>query len=330
MSIVKLNRWFQFMASLLLAVLLVVSSHAQQFGELPPEPNAQPAARGGGGNPVINGCLIQLVNDIQVPATESGLMTYLGVKQGSNVKAEDLIAKIDDRVAQQAYNVANFAKQAADARAEDDIEIIYNIAAARVAREDWIELEEANQAVSKAVTESDLRRAKLDYDRAKLGTDKAKKDRELAGLDAQTKEAELEAALLGIDMRKVIAPFDGQVVEVLRDEQEWVQAGEPILRLIRLDTLKVEGYINYDDYDPSEIDGCEVTVEVNMGRGRTERATGRVVYIDPEAKFDGQYKFLFQAEIANRQENERWIISPRLEANMTVHLGTGGVSNARR
>ncbi len=322
------SNWYQAVAMLIAIAMLAPVLMAQQFEDLPPDP--QPNAKTVGGNPVVHGCLIQLVNDIDLPATESGVITYLGVKQGSNVQSEDLIAKIDDRVAQQAFNVANYALQAAEARAEDDIEIIYSTAAAKVAREDWIELEKANEAVNKVVPEADLRRAKLDYDRAKLGIAKAKKDKDLAGLDAQTKKAELEASQLGIDMRQVQAPFDGQVVEILREEREWVQAGEPILRLIRLDTLKVEGYINYKDFDPSEIDGCEVTVKVRLGRGRIEQAAGRVVYVDPEAKYDGEYKFLFKAEITNLQENGRWIISPRMQADMTVHLGTGGVSNARR
>ncbi len=304
---------------------------AQQF-DLPPAPGTEPFGQPEQSEkgPRIKGCVVQLVTDIQLPATESGSLVHLGVKEGSTVRAEQIVAQIDDRTAQQAFRMAKFGQEAADARAEDDIEIVYSAAAARVARVDWEELVQANLSVSKAVTEADIRRARLDYDRSKLGTDKAKKDKFLAGLDAKVKLAELEAAQIGIEQRQILAPFDGTVVEIFRHQEEWVQAGEPIIRLIRLDTLKVEGYVYFDDYDPSEIDGCEVTVDVSVGKNKTVKATGRVVYIDPEAKYDGRFFYKVQAEIANRQENGRWLISPKLPADMTIHLGTGGVANARR
>lgn len=319
--------------SLTLLLVLGISPMAMAQYGLPVAPGGdqagQPVRQGDGLR--IEGCLIELVTDIRLPATETGLLTHLGVKEGANVRAEDVIAQIDDRTAQQAHRMARFGKEAADARAEDDIEIIFNKASADVARADLDELQQANEAVSKAVTQADIRRAKLDLKRAKLGTLKAMKDKELAGLDALTKLAEFEASQIGIDQRKVFAPFDGQVVEIYRHEQEWVQAGDPILRFIQLDTLKVQGYVHYDDYAPREIIGCEVTVEVRVGRGVTEQATGRVVYIDPVAVYqDKKASYTVQAEITNLQRDGRWIISPELKATMTIHLGTGGVANARR
>lgn len=334
----NLIKSFVRIAPLLIVVALGVPSIAQQFNQLPPSPDSNQwsqedssfALDGEKKGPRIEGCVVQLVTDIQLPATESGSLIHLGVKEGSMVGAEQVVAQIDDRTARQGYEIANFENEAADARAEDDIQIIYSKATARVAQAEVEELYQANKSVTKAVPESDIRKAELELEKAKLGTMKAQVDQKLAGLDAKVKVAELEAAQIGIDQRQILAPFDGMVVEVYRQQEEWVQAGEPIARLIRLDTLKVEGYVYFDDYDPSEVDGCEVTVDVLMGKNKQVKATGRVIYIDPEAKFDGRYKYKVQAEIANRKQNNRWLISPKLPAAMTIHLGTGGVANARR
>ena len=308
------------------ALSVAAASSAQDFS-LPAEPGLEdgPASEARDtDDPRVSRCRIELVHDVEVPAGEAGVLTYLGVKQGDPVKAEELIAQIDDREVRQGFRVAQFAKRAADARAENDVEIIYNKAASLVAREEWIEMEQANKRVDKSVTDSERRKAKLEYDRSQLAIENAEKDKMLAGLDADTKHAELEAARIAVDKRRVLSPYDGMVLEVLRDEHEWVQPGEPIVRIAQLDQLQVDGYLYFDEYDPREIVGCEVTVEVIAGRGRKHEATGRIVHIAPRAEYDGRYRYRVRAEIANRQMDGRWLIQPKLPATMTIHLGTGG------
>ena len=118
---------------------------------------------------------------------------------------------------------------------------------------------------------------------------------------------------------------------MFRKQQEWVSPGDSILRLVRLDTLKVEGLVNASQYSPAELDGCEVTVDVPVSRGRVVQATGRVVFVDPILMrgVDGHVQKV-RAEIANRQENGHWLLEPKREAAMTIHLGTGGVAAASR
>lgn len=312
-------------APALIAVLLSswgAVTLAQQFG-LPPEPDAA-APADAADERRITGCSVDLVDNVEVPASVEGVIVYLGVKEGAEVRAEDVLAQVDDREAEQQKRVAEFAHQAALARAADDIEKKYSLAAASVALADWESLEQANESTNKAVTETDIRRAKLEYERARLGADKADKDRELALLDARTKEAELAAADLALDRRRVLIPFDGQVLEVLREQNEWVRPGDTIARVARLDKLQVDGWVTFRDHDPREIDGCEVTVEVSVGRGETATATGRVVYVSSVAEGFDDPRYTVRAEIANRREGGRWVISPGLEATMVVHLGTGG------
>ncbi|WP_197524847.1 efflux RND transporter periplasmic adaptor subunit [Botrimarina hoheduenensis] len=303
-------------------------SAQQDYQAWPREPlSAQPNNNADRADPRIEKCLIDFLYDVEVPGEESGVLVFLGVKEGDLVEAEQLIAQVDDRDVRQGYRIAQYGKRAADARAEDDIEIVYSRAAAAVAREDWQEMEQAHLRVNKSTTENERRKAKLEYDRSKLAIEKAEKDRILAKLDADTKQAELDAAQIAVDKRRVLAPFTGVVLEVLRDEQEWVQPGEPIVRIAQLDTLKIDGFLYFDEYDPGEIDGCEVTVEVTAGRGRVHEATGRIVHVDPRAQPMGKrYRYRVRAEVANRQVKGRWLLQPKLPTTMTIHLGTGGES----
>ena len=315
----------QTLRACLLLLALAAPVAAQQY-TLPDEPAAIPAAAGvgPGGDPLLKGCVVGLVNKIELPASEAGVLVYLGVKPGSEIRAEEVIAQIDDREARQQKRIAEFALESAEARADDTIERDYSQAAAAVALADWEEMMQANDQVKGAVPDPDVRRARLEWRRADLGTQRAIKDQELAVLDANVKRAEHEMAQIAIERRQVRAPFDGEVLEVIRHQQEWVQPGETIAVVAQLDTLQVDGLIAYEDYPPSEIEGCEVTINVPVGGGKVAPATGRIVYIDSMARLQDRHMYLVRAEIANRRENGRWLIHPNLSANMTIHLGTGG------
>ncbi|MGL4513562.1 MAG: HlyD family secretion protein [Lacipirellulaceae bacterium] len=317
-------RWIGAIAAFVCWAALMSSASGQDYASLPAEPArggvAQPATRPSG-DPQIKGCLVDLVDDIELPAPEAGILVFLGVEEGDQVSSEQEVARIDDREAQQAKRVAEFAYQSAGERARDDVEIRYSQAATDVAVADLLSMDDANESVAKAITEMDIRKAKLEVTRSKLGTEKAEKDQKLAALDAGTKRAELEAASLGVERRVLLSPFDGEVLEVFRDQQEWVQPGDPVLRVARLDTLQVDGYVYFDDYAQDEIVGREVTIQVDLGRGRTVEAAGRVVWVDPLASNDGRYQYRVRTEIQNRRENGRWLISPGLEATMTIHVG---------
>lgn len=299
-------------AAALLAIAFTAAAHAEDF-TLP------------------HNCVVGLVDDIELHATEAGILDHVGVKEGARVRAEDVLVQIDTSEAKKARQVAKYALRRAVEAARDDVEIRYAEASLKVAEATVLELEETISKVAKAVTEADIREARLNANKAKLQIEKAKHDQELANLDAWTKKAELEAAEMAIERRTLRAPFNGVVQKKYRDEKEWVNPGDPILRLIRLDELQVEGSVPLAQHTPAELDGCEVTITVPSGGGKTATATGRIVYIDPILMrgADGQ-EAKVRAEVTNREQNGHWTILPMMNARMTIHLGTGGVAAAQR
>jgi multidrug resistance efflux pump len=246
----------------------------------------------------------------------------LGVDEGDVVRAGQKIGQIDDSESQIALKAAEYGAQAALRKSQDDVEIRFQKASALVYKEEWEELRESNRLAPRSVTESDVRLAKLKWDQATLGTEKTTKDQELAVFDYHAKRAEVAAAQLAIKNRVITAPFDGVVEELFRKQDEWVTAGDPILHLFRLDTMKVVGVVDSTKYDPHEMQGCEVTVVVPMARGREETLRGRITRISTIER--GDKKFEVGAEVANRQEHGAWLLRHLQMAKMTIHLGTGG------
>jgi multidrug efflux pump subunit AcrA (membrane-fusion protein) len=273
-------------------------------------------------DPVLSGCLVKLQDDVKLAGKEAGVLVQLSVKEGSQVHAGEVIGKLDDSQPQAQKEAAQAGYNAAWNKWKDDVEIRYSKAAAQVAHADYDKLVETNQRADKAVPQVEIRKAKLDWDRSELAIEKAQHDQELAKYDAYTKQAELKAAQLAIDRRTIKAPFDGEVVAINRHQEEWVGMGDWILRLVRLDAMYVEGALDRTLYDPQEVVNCNVTIQVEMARGRKEQAEGRITYVSSEVRGDGKYQV--RAEVANRQEGGRWLLADGMKATMTIHLGTGG------
>jgi multidrug efflux pump subunit AcrA (membrane-fusion protein) len=273
-------------------------------------------------DPVLTGCLIKLEDDVKLPAKEAGVLVYLGVKEGDQVQDKQVLARVDDEEGQARKKVSDWAFKSAVERYQDDVDIRFSQQAAAKAKADYDELLETNKLQEKAVTEFDVRQAKLEWNKMLLSIEKSQRDRELAKFEAYTKKAELAAADLAINRCTIRAPFDGEVVTIYRDQDEWVNPGDPILRVVRLDTMQVEGAIPHSEFDPHEIQGCEVTVEVNLARGQKEQTQGRITYVSSMVRMDGKY--LVRAEVTNRKEHGRWLLGDGMTAVMTIHLNTGG------
>lgn len=312
------------LAALLTPLALLAAPAFAQFG-LPPADG--PSATG---THEIPRCVIGLVSRIDLAAPEAGILTHVSVKRGSRFQGEELLAKIDSREAEVAYKRAGHELKLAEKRAKDDIEYRYAEAQKLVERADWEEVMQANLEVRGAVTDAEVRREKLEYDRAVLGSEKAIKDQELVALEVQVKRAEMEAAMIAIEKRQVLAPFNGEVLRLHREQGEWVQPGDVIAEIAQLDTLQIDGWVYFSQYDPSQVENCRVTIDVQVGPGRVEQATGYVVYVDPVAVMENEPKYLVRAEISNRMEQGRWLISPNLPATMKIHLGTKGEALSKR
>jgi len=269
------------------------------------------------GDAVIDRCFVSVQEEVRIPAQEAGVLIKMSAKEGSRISKGDVLATIDDRVAVMGLRVAEFGLKAAKQGAMDKIEEKYAMKAAEFAKVDWERVIEANNNLAGAIPEIEVRQKKLGWERSALQIEKAQKDRDLAILDYNTKKAEVEAAEMAVGMRVIHAPFDGEVVDMYRHESEWVNPGDPILKLVRFDVLYVEGYAYAKNFDQEELQGRPVTVSISKSRGREITVKGTIVHVRSLVS-GGEY--LVRAEIQNQRVGDNWLIQPGLEARMTIHL----------
>jgi multidrug efflux pump subunit AcrA (membrane-fusion protein) len=280
-------------------------------------------------DPVIT-AVVKVADDVKLPAKEDGVLVHLAVEEGDLIKAGQKLGQIDDSIQKEQREAANYTLKGAVKRGLDDVEARFAEAKANAAEADYEVLKEANRITPRTITAMEMRQKELEWKAARLSIEKATKDQELARLEAYAKKAELDIADLAIQRRVITAPFDGMVEKVYRKQDEWVMHGDPILYLFRLDMMNIEGAVEQSKYDPHELQGCDVTVEVKLARGRKETVRGKITKVSSVVFGDGEYgKYEVRAEVPNRQEHGTWLLRDGMDATMTIHLGTGGSSVTR-
>jgi len=265
------------------------------------------AARAADGEPVLERCLVSLIDEAKVPAREAGVLVDLPVREGDAVAKGDVIAKIDDNQPQMEKRKAQAEHDQAIAKAEN-----------------------AHKQSPGSVTEVERDRLKLEAQKTDLQIEQANLERRLAALAAASKGVEVEAAENGIERRLLKSPLDGVVVQVFPHQGEWMQPGDPLARVVRTDKLKVEGYVDAAKWDPEQVRDRPVTVEVVLAGDRRETFTGRMVFVSPLDESGGDYRVVAEVENRRAAPSKQWLLRPGKTARMTVHAGQPPLPPVRR
>jgi macrolide-specific efflux system membrane fusion protein len=286
-----------------LAALLVLAGAARLAPAAAPDAN-------------LDHCLISLIEEAEVPAQELGVLKEIKFKEGQAVAAGDLLAQIDDAKARMEVTVAKAKLAAAKVKADDDINVRYAKAKAEAAKAGYERNAAANRNVPNSVPAELLTEKLMEYTEATLGIEKAQLELRIAGHEAEVAKAEVEAAEDNLRRHRICSPQIGLVDKVHRHAGEWVQAGDPVMHVIRIDRLRVDGFVSAADYGPGDLRGGAAEVHVVLAGGRPRTFSGKVVFVDPNIQAGGV--FLVRVEVQNEQENDCWLLSPGLSATMTI------------
>ena len=273
----------------------------------------------------VSHAVVSLIDFVQVPARQPGVLQLLElpdgtqIKEGVEVERGQLLGGLNDkdalarkRAAEAEHNVAigewEKSKLAIDA-ADRTVE---------VAQAEVDESEYVNSRSRGAVPTTQLRRQKLTVARAAAEAKVAKSDVNTAELTIQSRAAQMDVAEINHEMHSITAPIQGEIVNVYRQVGEWVNPGDPLLRIVRLDQLRVEGFLQLDEYRREEVKGQPVTVTVTLTGGRTAHFPGMISYVSPLIQANGDYRVW--CEIDNRKVDGFWVMLPGMDAKMTIEL----------
>ena len=267
----------------------------------------------------IEHALVTLIDDVPVPAREAGSLMKLTVKEGAIVQEGDILGQLDNLDALAKREMALSELEVAQAQADSTAELEAAQQGSEVALAEQQQLE---QIQSKgAVSIFELRRAKFNYQKSLAQIKVAQTDRTVAKITTKLKQAQIGATDNELARRQVQSPLGGQVVEVYKHVGEWCTPGEPILRVVRLDRVRVEGFVLMAAASPNNILGRPVTVTVYTPGGGTHQVKGTIGFASQLIEGAGSTRqFRVWTEVDNTQIAGGWVIQPGSAAEMLIDM----------
>ena len=251
---------------------------------------------------------ISCVHKIPIPAQADGLIQELLVEEGSVVKKGQTILIIDSRIAAAELKVAEKQLESAEILAKQVANIEFSKKARDLAYEEYnmtAELYKTN-----AANYSEVKRKRLEAEKSKYSIDMALDEQKKHQLDAVVAQEQVNASKVKLDMYEVKAPYDGIIVERKRDLGEWIRAGEPVVRLVHMQEMKIEAFVSLSGVAPSDLEGAEIKVEIPIATGDASMPNyefkSRVSFVSPE--IDSK-KVRVVGKLQNQKDvNGRWVL----------------------
>lgn len=305
-----------------MALLCVVSWLAlaqEQAAEQPAPKAADNATNPHSGKVVLEGAEVTLIDEAKVPAQEAGVIISVEAYEGLDVEEGTELAQLDKEVAEAEVVIATKEWEAAQKEASSDLNIQLAKKTKLVADAEYDQVVEANRISQGAKSQAEIRMKKYTAEKSALQIDQAKLEKEMAGITATGKKAQADAAQIKVERRKVRSPLSGKVVQLFLHKGEWANPGDPILHVVRMDRLRVVGFVNAELYDPGDIRARAVELQVNLAGGRPSTFQGKVTFVDPRVAPGGK-RYMIHAEVVNRQENGDWVLQPGLKGNLFIDV----------
>lgn len=230
---------------------------------------------------VVEGAILKTIESTSIATQVTGLLQEVVVKEGNKVKKGQEIAKIDDALIQLQLEKALVSLDATKKKQGSEIDLKLAEKSQTVAESEYKRALSANASVQNAYPVSEVERLKLLLDRSMLEVDRAKFQREMVAMDIASAEIECKQSRETLKRHRVVAPCDGVVVAVEKRAGEWVEPGTVVLKIVQIDRLRIEGFVQAENALPNLV-GSKAMVEVTNGDELLEM-TAELVFVSLDA-----------------------------------------------
>jgi macrolide-specific efflux system membrane fusion protein len=229
----------------------------------------------------VDSVLIRLVEQVDVPAKEPGVLATLNVREGQLVKEGEILAEIENDQARLARAKAKLEFEIAQRRASNDVSVRYAKKALQVAQAELKRAKESVEQFDKSVSKTELDRLELTVQRGALEIEQAEQEMEIEKYTQYLKRNEVDLADVNLERLRIAAPIDGVVDQISRRQGEWVEPGRKVLRILRVDKLRAEGFVSADELG-DDLAGRAVELTVDLPRQKNAKFAGRLVFVSTE------------------------------------------------
>ena len=261
---------------------------------------------------VLESALVTVIEAVEIPAKVEGVLATVEAREGRMVEAGTVLARIEDAEAKLAHDRARIEYAIALKQAKNDLKPRVARKAADYAHTELKRAQDANDKIKTSVSDSDIDRLRLAAEKADLEIDQALHEQESALLTSQLKETEMQLTQQAVDRRAIRSPIAGMVVQVNSHTGEWVPSGKTVVRVLRVDRLRVEGFV-HARYLTGDLVGRKATLTIELPGMAGTDFEGTVVFVSPEADPVNKTVRVW-AEV----DNEKLMLRPGLSGNLTI------------
>jgi len=266
---------------------------------------------------VLTGCLVEAMHNSYVPADlpaqQGGTLQNIAVKVGDRVEAGDLLAAVDNELEKLSLAAATERLAMAEEEANNDVNVRYATTAAQVHEYRYTQVKEAVEKEPDTFTKSQVITFWLQAEQFRLQTEQAVHEQDLAEMSLRVREAESKLAEHELARREIRAPVTGVIEEVMPVVGDWVRAGDPIVRLVQMDRLRIKGALLYDPHTPASVRGKPVLVKVHLAGDSPNEPSEFTGVVDSASSTIGRDgRFDISVEVENRQDpiTGDWLLMP--------------------
>ena len=233
-----------------------------------------------GDSPItIANAQLSLIQNTEIAAPMAGVVDAVVVKEGDQVVAGQPMVQLNADQVTTELSAARAAFQAAQLEANNDVDIRYAKRTLDVRRRELQQNVEANQGFAGAISDTEIAKLELVVAQSELAIEQADHDQQVATAAAREKAAAAEIVQARLDKHSIKAPIESSIVQIDVQPGQWVEAGQPVVRLISLDPIRVECFVDGRKYGDDLVGrSVEFTLE-----GKSQKPLkGKVVFVSPE------------------------------------------------
>ena len=229
---------------------------------------------------VIDGAVLKTVEVTSVAAQVAGVLKLVHVREGDRVHVGASLGIIDSKSSDLQLERSKVALDVAQKNLENTIDIDLARKNFAVAENEYARALESNKVVSDVYPAVEVERLKLVRDRAELEVSRAQFMKEIARLEVVKSEIEHKQLVDLIGKHTISSPVSGMVVALEKRTGEWVEPGAVTVRIVEIDRLRIEGFLNAEQADMELLDR-DANVELVLA-GKPMKTTAKLVFISPE------------------------------------------------
>ena len=267
---------------------------------------------------------VDLLDRVILTSAVDGIIETLAVRPGDLVASRQQLVQLDTQRLRKQLAIAQSEYEALRIRSQNDTREQVNLARQRSARFNVDKLNEVAGRYDVRVPALEMTRAVTELEQAVSETAGARQEMAQFLYEAEARLREIELLKFDIDQSTILSRYDGALMSINRHPGEFVQQGQAIAELYRLDRLSGTVLIGRDQILPEDAENVRGQFTIPGDDTNYPIIIKRVL---PRVDVDGKYRAFVELE-NQKSASEKWRLLPGM-AGQATFTTSGNRSNAR-